>query len=153
MGGGMEIALACDLIIASDNARFALPEPKVGLAALAGGMQRLPRQIGMKAAMCMMLTGRHVEASEAKELGIVNEVVEQNKLLETARSWAKQIEECSPMSIRATKQVAYQSLGEADLQKSIKGQYSAVGELFKSEDFVEGPKAFAEKRPPKWKGR
>ena len=57
------------------------------------------------------------------------------------------------MSIRATKQVAYQSLGEADLQKSIKGQYSAVGELFKSEDFVEGPKAFAEKRPPKWKGR
>ena len=153
MGGGMEIALACDLIIASDNARFALPEPKVGLAALAGGMQRLPRQIGMKAAMGMMLTGRHVEASEAKELGIVNEVVEQNKLLETARSWAKQIEECSPMSIRATKQVAYQSLGEADLQKSIKGQYSAVGELFKSEDFVEGPKAFAEKRPPKWKGR
>ena len=107
----------------------------------------------MKAAMGMMLTGRHVEASEAKELGIVNEVVEQNKLLETARSWAKQIEECSPMSIRATKQVAYQSLGEADLQKSIKGQYSAVGELFKSEDFVEGPKAFAEKRPPKWKGR
>ena len=76
MGGGMEIALACDLIIASSNARFALPEPKVGLAALAGGMQRLPRQIGMKNAMGMMLTGRHVEAAEAKELGIVNEVVE-----------------------------------------------------------------------------
>ncbi|GIS75696.1 MAG: hypothetical protein CM1200mP12_14150 [Gammaproteobacteria bacterium] len=75
MGGGFEIALACDLIIASDNARFALPEPKVGLAALAGGMQRLPRQIGMKNAMGMMLTGRHVGAEEAKELGIVNEVV------------------------------------------------------------------------------
>ena len=72
MGGGMEIALACDLIIASSNARFALPEPKVGLAALAGGMQRLPRQIGMKNAMGMMLTGRHVGANEAKELGIVN---------------------------------------------------------------------------------
>ena len=82
MGGGFEIALACDLIIASDNARFALPEPKVGLAALAGGMQRLPRQIGMKNAMGMMLTGRHVGAEEAKELGIVNEVVPQADLMD-----------------------------------------------------------------------
>ena len=102
MGGGMEIALACDLIIASDNAKFALPEPKVGLAALAGGMQRLPRQIGMKNAMGMMLTGRHVEALEAKELGIVNQVVPLTELITTANGWAKQIEACSPMSIRAT---------------------------------------------------
>ena len=94
MGGGMEIALACDLIIASDNARFALPEPKVGLAALAGGMQRLPRQIGMKNAMGMMLTGRHVGADEAKELGIVNQVVSQEDLMATAMDWAKQIELC-----------------------------------------------------------
>ena len=120
MGGGFEIALACDLIIASDNARFALPEPKVGLAALAGGMQRLPRQIGMKNAMGMMLTGRHVGAEEAKELGIVNEVVPPADLMDTARKWAKDIEACSPMSIRATKQVAYQSLDESDLKNQCK---------------------------------
>ena len=154
MGGGMEIALACDLIIASSNARFALPEPKVGLAALAGGMQRLPRQIGMKNAMGMMLTGRHVEAAEAKELGIVNEVVEsQADLMDRARDWAKQIEACSPMSIRATKQVAYESLNDASLENSMKCQYTAVHDLFTSEDFIEGPGAFAEKRAPNWKGK
>ena len=153
MGGGMEIALACDLIIASDNAKFALPEPKVGLAALAGGMQRLPRQIGMKNAMGMMLTGRHVEALEAKELGIVNQVVPLTELITTANGWAKQIEACSPMSIRATKQVAYDSLSEANLEKSMSGHYPAVADLFKSEDFIEGPVAFAEKRPPNWKGK
>jgi enoyl-CoA hydratase/carnithine racemase len=153
MGGGMEIALACDLIIASSNARFALPEPKVGLAALAGGMQRLPRQIGMKNAMGMMLTGRHVGAAEAKELGIVNEVVEnQSDLMNAAREWAKQIEACSPMSIRATKQVAYESLNEASLEQSMQNQYTAVHDLFQSEDFVEGPVAFSEKRAPDWKG-
>jgi|TARA_B100000035_G_scaffold227571_1_gene195893 enoyl-CoA hydratase/carnithine racemase len=154
MGGGMEIALACDLIIASSNAKFALPEPKVGLAALAGGMQRLPRQIGMKNAMGMMLTGRHVEAAEAKELGIVNEVVEsQADLMDRARDWAKQIEACSPMSIRATKQVAYESLNEASLEASMSAQYTAVHDLFTSEDFIEGPVAFAEKRAPNWKGK
>ena len=154
MGGGFEIALACDLIIASDNARFALPEPKVGLAALAGGLQRLPRQIGMKNAMGMMLTGRHVGAEEAKELGFVNEVVPQADLMDAARRWASEIEACSPMSIRATKEVAYKNLDESDLEKSMQNNnYPAVQALYKSEDFIEGPVAFAEKRAPNWKGK
>jgi enoyl-CoA hydratase/carnithine racemase len=81
MGGGFEIALACDLIIASESARFALPEPKVGLAALAGGMHRLPRQIGMKRAMGMMLTGRTVGAIEGLDLGFVNEITKPEELM------------------------------------------------------------------------
>lgn len=153
MGGGFEIALACDLIIASDNARFALPEPRVGLAALAGGMHRLPRQIGMKNAMGMMLTARHVGAEEGARLGFVNQVVPQDQLLDTALEWAAQILACSPMSIRATKQVAYRGLNEPNLESAITGKYPAVADLLKSEDFVEGPMAFAEKRPPQWKGR
>lgn len=153
MGGGFEIALACDLIIASDNARFALPEPRVGLAALAGGMHRLPRQIGMKNAMGMMLTARHVGAEEGAKLGFVNQVVPQDQLLDTALEWAVQILACSPMSIRATKQVAYRGLNEPNLESAITGKYPAVADLLKSEDFVEGPMAFAEKRPPQWKGR
>ena len=117
MGGGFEIALACDLIIASDNATFALPEPKVGLAALAGGMHRLPRQIGLKRAMGMMLTGRTVKASEGKELGFVNEVVSQEELLIRAEEWAKMIMECSPVSIRTTKNVALDGLNFSSIEE------------------------------------
>jgi len=152
MGGGFEIALACDLIIASENAVFALPEPRVGLAALAGGMHRLPRQIGLKHAMGMMLTGRRVAAAEGRELGFVNEVVAPDELMPTARRWAEQIGECSPLSVRATKQCAMQGLDKAHLQEAIDGHYPAVGTLFKSKDFVEGPLAFAQKRKPDWSG-
>ena len=104
MGGGFEIALACDLIIASENATFALPEPRVGLAALAGGVHRLPRQIGLKRAMGMILTARHVSAKEGLELGFVNEVVPQGEALAAAERWAETICKNSPMSIRASKQ-------------------------------------------------
>ena len=153
MGGGFEIALACDLIIASDNATFALPEPKVGLAALAGGLHRLPRQIPVKQALGMILTGRRVGAEEGQSLGFVNEVVPQAELMAAARKWADMILECSPMSIRASKQAVYAGLDEADLQKAVTGKYDAVYAMLKSEDFVEGPMAFAQKRKPEWKGR
>ena len=153
MGGGFEIALACDLIIASENASFALPEPKVGLAALAGGMHRLPRQIGLKRAMGMMLTGRTVLADEGKELGFVNEVVPQNELLVKAEEWAKMIMECSPVSIRTTKNVAINGLNYSSIEDAMNQKYESVNTLFNSQDFIEGPLAFSQKRKPDWKGK
>ncbi len=151
MGGGFEIALACDIIVAAENARFALPEPRVGLAALAGGMHRLPRTIGPKRAMGMMLTGRHVGAREGYELGFVTAVVPEGAALEEARKWAAQMLECSPMSLRATKQAAMQGLAIADLAAASRVEYDAVARLRASHDWIEGPRAFAEKRKPAWR--
>ncbi|WP_411288012.1 enoyl-CoA hydratase-related protein, partial [Phenylobacterium sp.] len=122
MGGGFEIALACDLIIAADTATFALPEPRVGLAALAGGLHRLPRQIGTKRALGMILTGRRVSAAEGLDLGFVNEVVPAAELMAAARRWAGQIIELSPMSIRASKEAVYRGLDEPTLAAALKGQ-------------------------------
>src|SRR5213596_1602423 len=154
LGGGFEIALACDLIIASENATFALPEPRVGLAALAGGVQRLPRQIGMKRAMGMILTARHVSAKEGLELGFVNDVVPTGEALAAAERWAETICKNSPMSIRASKQAIQRGL-DGSLEQAIAEQreYPAVKAMAASQDYVEGPKAFAEKRPPKWLGK
>ena len=154
MGGGFEIALACDLIVASETAVFALPEPRVGLAALAGGLHRLPRQIGQKQALGMILTGRRVSAEEGARLGFVNEVVAPGDLMACAERWAAQILECSPMSIRASKQAVYRGLDEAGLEAAYKGQsaYPAIRAMFRSADFIEGPMAFAQKRKPDWKG-
>ena len=155
MGGGLEIALACDLIVADATARFALPEPKVGLAALAGGLQRLGRQIGSKRAMGMILTGRHVGAEEAHALGFVNEVVPAGQALAGAKRWTAEILACSPLSVRASKQALMRGLDEPTLAEAIRKErdYPAARAMLASEDYVEGPKAFAEKRAARWVGR
>jgi enoyl-CoA hydratase/carnithine racemase len=155
MGGGFEIALACDLIVAAETALFALPEPRVGLAALAGGLHRLPREIGPKKALGMILTGRRVTAAEGQTLGFVNEVAKPGEALAVAKKLSGQILECSPMSIRASKEAVYRGLAESSLQTAIENQskYEAIRTMFRSEDLIEGPMSFAQKRPPQWKGR
>jgi enoyl-CoA hydratase/carnithine racemase len=153
MGGGFETALACDILVASENAIFALPEPRVGLIAGAGGVHRLPRIIPEKLAMGMMLTGRRVSAQEGATLGFVNEVVPQGQALAAAQRWAALILECSPKAVRASKQAFYRGLTEPTLEKAMRTIYPAQQENIESEDYIEGPKAFAEKRKPNWKNR
>ena len=155
MGGGFEVALAADLIIAAETATFALPEPKVGLAALAGGLIRLPIHLGRKQAMGMILTGRRVSAQEGLAMGFVNEVVAPDQLMIAARRWAAEIMAASPMSIRASKAIVNRAADEPSIEAAYKAQtgYPAAKALFRSEDMREGPRAFAEKRPPNWKGR
>jgi len=152
MGGGFETALACDIIIAAENAVFALPEPRVGLIA-GSGVHRLPRMIGEKAALGMILTGRRVSAAEGQKLGFVNEVVPQGEALAAAKRWAAQILECSPMAIRASKEVVYQSLDAPTLEAAMTRTYPAAEANIASQDYIEGPKAFAERRKPNWQNR
>lgn len=151
LGGGFELALACDIIVASTRARFGLPEPRVGLYAAAGGVHRLPRQVPLKIAMGMMLTGRQISADEAWRLGLVNEVVSTEELPSAARRWAAEILACSPASIRTTKEAALTGLGmsveEAMHADTTSGR---TARLFDSPDAREGPTAFSEKRPPAW---
>ena len=155
MGGGFEVALACDLIIAAESASFALPEPLVGAVALGGGLHRLARQIGAKPAMGMILTGKRVSAAEGLRFGFINEVVPDAELLETTRRWCAEILRCSPMSVRASKETMLRGLEEPSLAAAMAGQnsYPAFDAWRNSDDAREGPRAFTEKRPPNWQGR
>ena len=150
MGGGLEIILACDVAIADPIASFALPEVKVGLFAAAGGLQRLTRQIGEKAAMELILTGRKVGPDEASQLGLINSICEAGGVMDAARALAKTIAGNSPTSIRASKRVlnAVDSLGDWD--KALELSYKEIVKLIQSKDTREGMTAFVEKRKPNW---
>jgi len=152
LGGGLEIALACDIIVAAETARLGLPEPRVGLMAAAGGVHRLPRHVPLKLAMGMILTGRQIPAAEAARMGLVNEVVPQAKLMETAERWAREILECSPFAVQASKQAALEGLG-LPLADAMAAHYPLVQRLFTSEDVIEGPRALAENQKAVWMGR
>jgi crotonobetainyl-CoA hydratase len=154
-GGGFELALACDLIIAADTARFALPEPLVGAVALGGGLHRLARQIGLKPAMGMILTSRRVDAAEALRLGLVNEVVPAANLPAATDRWCNEILSGAPLAIRASKETVMRGLDEPSLAVAIGKQqdYPGFARWRAADDTREGPRAFAEKRVPVWRGK
>ena len=155
LGGGFELALACDVIIAAESASFGLPEPLVGAVALGGGLHRLARQIPLKQAMGLILTSRRVDAAEGLRLGFVNEAVPDADLAATVERWCAEILRASQVSIRTSKAVVMQGLAEPGIEAAMRAQpsYPAFQEWQQSEDAREGPLAFAEKRLPQWKGR
>jgi enoyl-CoA hydratase len=151
LAGGFELALACDLIVASSEAKFGLPEVKRGLVAGAGGLLRLPQRIPYHAAMEIALSGDHYPASRLAELGLVNRLTAPGEALTAARELAAKIAQNAPLALAATKRVITQS---ADWQSS--EQFAKQGEIinpvFGSKDAMEGAAAFAEKRRPEWSG-
>ena len=152
LGGGLEMMLGCDLVVAADHAGFGLPEPRVGRLPLDGGMVLLQRQIGYRAAMAMLLTGRRLSAAEALAAGLVNEVVPSAGLDEAVERWIADILACAPLSLRAIKQTVRRTahLAPAEAQAL---RLPAVIECLRSADGDEGVRAFVEKRKPQWTGR
>jgi crotonobetainyl-CoA hydratase len=152
IGGGLEIVLACDLAIAVETARFGLPEPKVGLAA-SGGLHRLARQIPMKHAMDIALTGRLFPAAEAQAKGLVNKVVPAGALAEAVDILVETLAQNAPLSLRATKQMMLGGLDKPTLAAAFRSDFPAYQAMLRSQDAIEGPLAFSEKRRPRWQGK
>jgi crotonobetainyl-CoA hydratase len=155
LGGGFEIALACDLIIASRRASFGLTEPRVGAVALAGGVHRLVRHIGLKRAMGYLLTGARMSSAEAWELGLINELVDSDGLASAVELWCEALLAAAPLAVAATKEAALRGLSEPDLASALRHQhdYPAYQLWWHSDDTREGVRAFGEKRAPVWRGR
>jgi crotonobetainyl-CoA hydratase len=156
MGGGFELALAADLIVASDTAQFALPEVKLGMVADSGGVLRVPRRLPRAIANELLLTGRRIDASEAKAWGLINQVVPVEELMQCASSMARQIVECAPLSIGAVKEIlrATESQSVVDAYRTLRSAaLPTYRAMLSSDDAVEGPRAFAEKRQPVWSGK
>ncbi len=152
LGGGLELALACDIIVAAEHAELGLPEPRRGLIAGAMGVHRLPRQIPYHLAMGYLLTGRHLTATRAHEIGLINEVVPIDRLDAAVDAWVADILACSPVAVRATKQSALDAL-HLSLEEAHATVAPWEAKRRISEDAKEGPRAFAERRPPRWTGR
>jgi len=152
LGGGLELAMACDIIVIAEHAEIGLPEPRRGLIAGAMGVHRLPRQAPLKAAMGYMLTGRHIPARRAYELGLVSEVVALQDLDASVDGWVRDILRCAPLSVRATKEAAMVGLN-MPLEEAGVANYEWEQRRRRSDDNIEGPRAFAEKREPQWTGR
>lgn len=152
LGGGFEAALACDLIVAGEGARFGLPEVKRGLLAMAGGLMRLPRQIPERVAMELILTGNSLTAERAYELGLINMITSDGQALENATSIARQIAANAPLSLLAAKEIACNSR-DWPSSEMFERQEGYRAPVFESEDAKEGARAFSEKRAPNWKGK
>ena len=152
LGGGFEIAMSCDIIIAAEHATFGLPEPRVGLMAGAGGVHKLPRKIPYHMAMNMILTSKRITAQEAMQYGIVSEVVKLDALMDTAMKYAAEILKGAPLSIRASKESTVRGL-RMPVDEAMAATYEGVTKMYQSEDLKEGPRAFVEKRPPNWQGK
>jgi enoyl-CoA hydratase len=148
VGGGLELALACDLLVASEKAKFGLPEVSRGLIA-AGGGTRLPRRIPLAHALELGLTGEPVGAERVREMGLVNRVVPAAEVLPTALALAERIAANGPLALRVTKELMYAEIGDPDREALA----AAVKPVFDSADAREGARAFAEKRAPRWTGR
>ena len=154
LGGGTEIVLASDLAVISDQAKLGLPEVKRGLAALAGGLLRLPRQIPLKLALEVALTGDPIDAETALRWGLVNRVVPQENVVETALTLAEKIAANAPLSVQASKRIIYRAaeFGSEWHDDIWTMNMAEFGPVLRSADAMEGPRAFAEKRAPVWRG-